>query len=147
MTAFTLPQIGRMVGVAYPTLHRWSGEWGVAPSVRPARTGIDGIYSRRDAFAIVVAVGLKRGGACHESIQKAIRLATRAAIERRLAAGQRYLVASGDGRLLLARADAVFSEPLESVVVLDLQLVFQKFKSAVESGAWETESRRVPVEA
>jgi DNA-binding transcriptional MerR regulator len=68
----TLPQIARVVGVEYRTLHSWVGRGLVEPSLQRSRgTGVPNLFSRADAVKVKVIAELRHAGLSFELLQRA----------------------------------------------------------------------------
>lgn len=62
-TALTLPELARIVGVEYPTLHTWVRRGLLEPSVRRSEgTGTPNLFGTGDAVAARVLADLRRAG-------------------------------------------------------------------------------------
>ncbi|MBS0208720.1 MAG: hypothetical protein JSS27_07180 [Planctomycetes bacterium] len=136
--AFILPEIAKLVDVPYSTLYRLLRQWAIRPSIKPAaNSGSEGLYSARDVLTISVCSYLYRRGFGTETILKAVRFLQRANLERRFAAGERYLIATPK-QLFIARGDAVFSTRKPgsvALVCLDLPVIQQaitKLKTPIQ---------------
>lgn len=130
MDNFSLYQIAEIIGVPQPTLHMAVRRWKLEPSLKGGRRGAKKTFSRRDAFACIVAFLLHRQSISVETIRKAIRFCREADIERRLDNGERFLVANNK-QLFLAREDAIFlnrENAPAAAVVMDLSRVLQLFQ-------------------
>jgi DNA-binding transcriptional MerR regulator len=68
----TLPQIARVVGVEYRTLHSWMARGLLEPSLQKSRgTGSPNLFSRSDAVKAKVIAELRHAGLSFELLERA----------------------------------------------------------------------------
>ena len=68
----TLPQIARVVGVEYRTLHSWIARGLLEPSLQKSRgTGSPNLFSRSDAVKAKIIAELRHAGLSFELLERA----------------------------------------------------------------------------
>jgi DNA-binding transcriptional MerR regulator len=70
--AYTLPQLSKMIGTPYRTLHSWVERGVLRPSVHRVKgTGRANLFDERDAFTVVVLTELREAGINLELLRRA----------------------------------------------------------------------------
>jgi DNA-binding transcriptional MerR regulator len=70
--AYTLPQLSKMIGTPYRTLHSWVERGVLRPSVHRVKgTGRANLFDERDAFTVLVLTELREAGVKLELLKRA----------------------------------------------------------------------------
>jgi DNA-binding transcriptional MerR regulator len=120
----TLPQIARVVGVEYRTLHSWIGRGLVEPSMQKSRgTGVPNLFNRTDAVKVKVLAELRQAGLSFDLLQRAS-----------TGLGE-YPAALSEGAMVLVNGTVKVVDPqraLEAIEGETLTLVYNT-RSAIEA--------------
>jgi DNA-binding transcriptional MerR regulator len=154
--AYTLPQLSKMVGTPYRTLHSWVERGVLRPSVHRVKgTGRANLFDERDAFTVLVLAELREAGVKLELLRRA---AERLSEADDVMATPVYLLVNGDVEIVRTGQEATealvrggltvayYTGPaIERVTTLQRSSSEEPATDRALAGAWPPASALMPL--